>query len=299
MTTRVIATLPRERKGMSRLFGVEIEFHGSRYDASEAIRLAGVEIQDHGYQGHSNVHWVMKADASVQGGGEVVSPPLNFDDPLVREQVNTVVRALKSSGCSTTPMAGIHIHIDGHNMTAEQIGNLVRTFHRWEDVIMRIASSGWRTLRPRALQQYAKQIPMHKVNKIIKAKTTDQISNAWYDGYFGGDSHGHSSRFHALNLHSYFLRGTIEFRCFNSTLNAERLQGYIALCMALVQDAKNGFRRSLKLAVPLGATKSGLVPDADAPYKYMRTIMRTQAGLSKADAKILDKIWKDSQPQSP
>ena len=43
--------------------------------------------------------------------------------------------------------------------------------------------------------------------------------------------------YHALNLHSVFSKGTIEFRMFNSTLHAGEVKSYIQLCLAISHQA--------------------------------------------------------------
>lgn len=43
--------------------------------------------------------------------------------------------------------------------------------------------------------------------------------------------------YYALNLHSVFYRGTVEWRCFNSTLHAGRAAAYINLCLAMSAQA--------------------------------------------------------------
>ena len=42
-----------------------------------------------------------------------------------------------------------------------------------------------------------------------------------------------------LNLHSMFYRGTVEFRCFNSTLHAGKAAAYVNLCLAISAQAIN------------------------------------------------------------
>lgn len=37
----------------------------------------------------------------------------------------------------------------------------------------------------------------------------------------------------ALNLHSFFQKGTVEFRLFNSTLHAGKIKAYVQFCLAL------------------------------------------------------------------
>ena len=76
-------------------------------------------------------------------------------------------------------------------------------------------------------------------SKKDKNITTDSVEKIWYspanDGYCGGINHQHynSTRYHALNLHSFFQKGTVEFRLFNSTLHAGKIKAYVQFCLAL------------------------------------------------------------------
>ena len=69
--------------------------------------------------------------------------------------------------------------------------------------------------------------------------TKDKAEQIWYseanDNYWGGVNHNHynETRYHALNLHSFFSKGTVEFRLFNSTLHAGRIKAYIQFCLAM------------------------------------------------------------------
>jgi len=68
---------------------------------------------------------------------------------------------------------------------------------------------------------------------------TRKVEEIWYssanDQYHGGIDHSHynSTRYHALNLHSFFQKGTVEFRLFNSTLHAGKIKAYIQFVLAL------------------------------------------------------------------
>lgn len=53
----------------------------------------------------------------------------------------------------------------------------------------------------------------------------------------GSTEHYNWTRYYALNLHSVFFRGTVEFRCFNSTLHAGRAAAYVNLCLAMSAQA--------------------------------------------------------------
>ena len=67
--------------------------------------------------------------------------------------------------------------------------------------------------------------------------TMEQIKSMWYNGDDGSYRHYDASRYHALNLHSVFNKGTIEFRLFNSSLHAGVVKSYVQLCLAISHQA--------------------------------------------------------------
>ena len=70
-----------------------------------------------------------------------------------------------------------------------------------------------------------------------KPATMREVERLWYNGYGGRQYHYDDSRYHGLNLHSVFSKGTIEFRMFNSTLHAGEIKSYIQLCLAISHQA--------------------------------------------------------------
>ena len=64
-----------------------------------------------------------------------------------------------------------------------------------------------------------------------------EFETLWYNGDSRRNVHYDYSRYHALNLHSVFSKGTIEFRMFNSTLHAGEVKSYIQLCLAISHQA--------------------------------------------------------------
>lgn len=306
-----------------RKFGLEIEV-GTLHSADELVEMlaeAGITCINSAYthQGNSMTDWMLKSDGSLGGlrdaegrslsGYEFVSPPLDFDDPDQRGQVDVVASVLERT-CTPVPQGGIHVHIeavndDGSQMTGRQIGSVVRFFHKFEDAIYRIASSGWAELRPGA-RTYAKSIPEEAVQAICKARTNADVRAVWDGNY---STNGRSmwtsaslDRYFAVNLRSYFMRNTIEFRCFNSTVNGKRMQAYIALSMAMVQDARHGHARYTKKNYPLGSMYSGAVTEQALMLRLQQVLRSagrdTHVLMSEADWKNLRKTcWRDSVPQ--
>ena len=76
------------------------------------------------------------------------------------------------------------------------------------------------------------------------------LADIWYPSHgedYGRNHHYNGSRYHMLNYHATFTKGTIEFRLFQfdeptaerrGGLHAGQLKSYIQLCLALSQMAK-------------------------------------------------------------
>lgn len=293
---------------MPRRFGVEVEFATSGSETIpnliRELQAAGLSSQTrlHGYNGFSQNEWVVKLDGSIHDGGELVSPPLEFDNAEHRAQVYTAMGCLQRAGGKTDPRAGVHIHIDASDLSHRQIAYVARTTTKFEDAIYRIASSGWQKIRPSAYT-YAKPLTDDQVTKLARCKDEGQLKRAWYGIAGSRDEgvtyrHGHVSRYYALNLHSWFFRGTVEFRFFNSTLNPKRLSGYIVLCNGIVQDARDDSRRTVNKAVRLGDMKHGVIPEKRARHRLMQ-MLRWEATTpcSKEDLELVAYCWKNSVPQ--
>lgn len=291
-------------------FGLEVEFIGDLLAAINALREAGLEVVDgrHSHLGSSPTAWTVKRDGSVYRGGELVSPPLDFDDPAQRGQVTTAVKALQRSGATTDQCAGIHVHIEAkngnRNMTAREIAAVVRFTYKFEDAIYRIASSGWESIRGGA-RTYARPIPEATAQAIMKVKSRDELRRVWSGMWGRRGSRGlllAQTRYTATNLEALEAHNTIEFRYFNSSVNPVRIQTYIALCMAIVDDARNGFSRSVKKSYRVGDMASGRVSEK-AVLLRLQQILRTNSKDTKIcmgdeDWKNLRTIcWKGSRPQ--
>jgi hypothetical protein len=290
---------------MARLFGLEIEFMGDRAALVRELRAAGLQVRDARYTEAptpGDRTWMVKTDASVLGGGELVGPPLDFDNPEERAQVDTAIAALRRAGARTADAAGIHVHVDARDLDARQVAAVGRFFAKYEDAIYRMASSGWNKIRSGS-KIYAKPLTTDQKQGLMKVRNENGLKKAWYgenvgEFYAPTSQHGHRSRYCGLNLHSWFYRGTIEFRVFNSSLNAERIQCYIAMSVAIVQDARQGHRCSIKTAKPVGSMLQMDEAGQKQEFYNFAYCLRYRAGLSKDDLKSMHKFWADSKPQA-
>ena len=90
------------------------------------------------------------------------------------------------------------------------------------------------------------------IEQLNQKKPTNmaQFADIWYTtngANYGRNQHYNDSRYHMLNYHATFTKGTIEFRLFQfdkpadgrkNGLHAGQLKSYIQLCLALSQLAK-------------------------------------------------------------
>ena len=163
---------------------------------------------------------------------EFVTPPLGYEDI---ELLQNIIRKLRESGAKSHSSCGIHIHVDGANHNANSLRRLVNFMTSRQDLIYEALEIGNRADHWCHKLNSALLIEMKKDKNLSKEKA-EQI---WYssanDGYCGGVSHEHynKTRYHGVNLHSYFSKGTVEFRLFNSTLHAGKIKAYVQFCLAI------------------------------------------------------------------
>lgn len=163
---------------------------------------------------------------------EFVTPPLKYEDI---ELLQNIVRELKQAGAIANRSCGIHIHIDGANHTPQSLRRLVNFMTARQNLIYEALKIGSRANR------WCKKLSPELLNEMKKKNnlSAEEIESIWYsrhnDGYYGGVDHQHYNvtRYHGVNLHSYFSKKTVEFRLFNSTLHAGKIKAYIQFCLAV------------------------------------------------------------------
>ena len=239
----------------NQLFGVEVEMTGITRE--KAARLVAGVLGTTPSHPESNCYhtrtiadqaarkWKIMRDSSItpirnddtsepldEYRVEFVTPPLNYSDI---ELLQNIIRKLRENGAKTHSSCGIHIHVDGANHTAVSLRRLVNFMTARQDLIYEALQIGDR-----------ESSWCHKLNKTLldamkkdKNLTKEKAEEVWYsranDGYCGGIDHQHynSTRYHGVNLHSFFTKGTVEFRLFNSTLHAGKIKAYIQFCLAV------------------------------------------------------------------
>lgn len=165
---------------------------------------------------------------------ELVSPILTYEDIGTLQEL---IRQLRHAGAVSESKydCGIHIHIDSKPHTPQSLRNIVNLMASKEDLIYKSLQID--PVRMRYCKKVNEQL-LQTINK-KKPKTIQHLADLWYSGY-GSERrsrHYHSSRYHSLNLHSTFTKGTVEFRLFNGTTHAGKIRSYIVFCLAISHQA--------------------------------------------------------------
>lgn len=239
----------------NQLFGVEVEMTGITREKAAAIvaEVLGTTpsqpdsscYETRTIVDHAARKWKVMRDSSItpvrnDGGSEplddyrveFVTPPLNYEDI---ELLQRIIRKLKENGAKPHNSCGIHIHVDGANHNPKSLRRLVNFMTSRQDLIYEALEIGNRANHW-----------CHKLNSALLAEmkkdknlSKERAEQIWYsranDGYCGGVNYQHynETRYHGVNLHSYFSKGTVEFRLFNSTLHAGKIKAYIQFCLAV------------------------------------------------------------------
>lgn len=217
-------------------FGMEIETVGITRDAlARAIHsVVGGTVRGDQVQDARGRVWRAVPDGSLSSGfysGEVVTPILEWGDI---ETLQQVIRALRAAGARADASCGIHIHVDGSRFDAKSLTNLVKLVNKQERLIEHALK-----IDPRRRQRYCRPIDQDFLARLERqpARALDEVKTAWYGRYVGRVDRYDQSRYHGLNLNSFFYRGTIEWRSFNSVLHAGKAKAYLHLVLAIAAMA--------------------------------------------------------------
>lgn len=204
--------------------------------------------------------WKFVRDGSIDSTSEeqveMVTPVLRYGD---METLQELCRLLRRMGAKSNAGlgCGVHIHIgaDGHNAkTLRNLANIMASHERLLADALRIDQN--------RMADYCKTVDPAFLKRLNREKpeTLSGLADIWYgsqnaDYGESRNAHYNQSRYHMLNLHATFTKGTIEFRLFQfdeptaerkGGIHAGQLKSYIQLCLALSQMAKEAKSASPK-----------------------------------------------------
>lgn len=214
--------------------------------------------------------WHIEEDSSIthRGGFELISPILSGMSGLV--QVYHFLEMLgRIKGIEIDASCGFHVHhgVDEKTFTCKQLQQLVRIVHCMEDYFYLLIPGNRRenaTCRPVEVDVKAFLDPL--ICAADPETAIERIKELWYsrENRFEADEEPKGkydkTRYHGLNLHSYWYRSTIEFRYHSAVLhNRDEAMQWIIFTQFLVELSEGRIPEILML------------PDAN---KWLKTIYK-------------------------
>lgn len=256
----------------ARKFGVELEVIGGRnvraYTLAAALTNAGVTCEAQGYNHSTSNVWKIVPDGSLRGFNamELVSPPMTFDAASVAT-LRTVCGVLNSLGVTVNGSCGFHVHVDASDLEAKQLKNLVAMFCQFESAMDTLVpasrrSSEWARSNARRLACVAGDM----LTAVERAESAADL-RAMHGG----------NRYQKLNLEALGRHGTVEFRQAAGTTNADKVVGWVAMCVGLVSSSRK--LRSLRSKTQF--TFSRLLGRVQAEYRPLLVARRRELAASE------------------
>ena len=139
---------------------------------------------------------------------EMNSPKLEYSE---MGKLQEVVRALRHAGAVVNSSCGMHVHVDASKHTPQSLKNALSIMYSKEDILFKALKVDER--RVERWCQKVREPMLERIRKLPTNTTMERLKREWYEGGDGSYEHYNWTRYYALNLHSVFYRGTLEWRC--------------------------------------------------------------------------------------
>ena len=213
----------------------EIKFHKSNskqktINKSERFIAAEIEVKDLSNKKNEVNSIIKKWNGSVVEDGsladtgfEINTSPANGD--LFIKQVSEICAELNKNKAVTGKTCGLHIHVDARDFNYYDIARLMKLYIPLEPVFFKMVPAHRR-------DGHYSRICAEKYNKLLAEignKSATEIRKEVISYVYTGAERNNrrkkysDARYDALNVHSWFYRGTIENRMFEGTTDAQQI----------------------------------------------------------------------------
>ena len=267
-------------------FGIEIEFYSPK-DMNltcTALRRKVRNLKIDTYSAYGN-SWKLTTDGSLHqmegfNGMELVSPVLDTDSVSNVRVVRKVCEALQAMGCVVNVNCGLHVHIDGTDLTAEQIKTVFHRYTKFENVIDLMVPCN-----RRGEYVYYTKGGNSVIQNVEACQTKEALMRVLNDRYY------------KVNLCALQRHGTIEFRQHSGSINPTTILNWVdflvsfvkASCTVIAAPAVRRGRRPANTGMAAGCQKVYDVFMAShrngGGTLYLSTIA-TRTGLAASSIKV-------------
>lgn len=231
-------------------FGVEIEAYGiTRIELVAELRAAGINVQDSQYTHATTPHWKIVSDGSLTGENtfELVSPILEGEQGL--RTLKTVCLIVSGLEAKLNKTCGLHIHFDARDFNLTTWKNLFINYAKLEEQIDSFMPRSRRAnnnyyCRSMKFENYESKINSVNHLQSLEAGLTELRRTTVQN-----------ERYYKLNIQSYWIHKSVEFRQHSGTTKFEKIKNWILFLARMIEFSKsaqleNGNWDSLKRFLP-------------------------------------------------
>lgn len=222
-------------------FGVELEFLmpvGMAADRlAAAIQAVGVPCHAESYGHVTGSHWKIVTDGSLGDytrGRELVSPVLRGEAGF--DALRKACTVLERVGCKVSKKCGLHVHVGVRSEPIDFFKNLVRLYASAERAIDSFMAPSRRG--PEGGNGFCKALRVSE-RALDLATNLDGVARAI--GQTPGAANARNGgRYYKVNVQSYWQHGTVEFRHHQGTVDANKAENWVRLCLRMCLTCRAG-----------------------------------------------------------
>ncbi|MGI4873686.1 MAG: amidoligase family protein [Janthinobacterium lividum] len=261
----LVTPTPFTPGALTRTFGVEIEAFGvTRAALLAELRAQGLEAQDAGYTHSTTSHWKIVSDGSITGANsfELVSPILRGLEGLA--ELEKACRALKICNAQVNSSCGLHVHFGATDLSLEPLRQLVRNYLVLEPTIDQLMPAARRANNATyCLGLLRGRTQAEAERAILTATSPEALATAANGG----------SRYHKVNLQSYFRQRTVEFRQHSGSTDYEKISMWVKFLHNLIDYSCQHLATP---ALPVEQLTTFNQRDIATYYQRRRTVLATR-----------------------
>jgi len=207
----------------NRKFGVEIEFKGAQAAAVAAtLKQFDLDCEVESYNHKSRHHWKVVPDSSVDGGYELVSPPIRGEEGFTA--LLKALVALRAVGARPDEQCGLHVHVDAEDLNGPTLAHLVGRYARHEIELDQLMTPS----RRQSCNRFCKSL-ISLEETFCRTAPTDSAAAI---------ARRMPERYYKLNLLAYERHGTVEYRHHHGTIEPEQILPWVRFCLNFVETSR-------------------------------------------------------------
>ena len=267
------------------------------FDRNPVKRLMGAEVEAYASQ------WLKVGKVMKKWGGGIVEDgsirPVGGRDfevntapamgSLFVNQMNELGEAFAAHGVQSNTSCGVHVHVDASSYKWWDMRKLIRLYERVEDEMYAVCAPyrSWGRYSLKCGRKFYDWFVLGvKEPKRFKAKVMEGLyglgpieltgvrAKRAVENATSIKSNGH--RYNSLNIHSWFLRGTVEFRHYHGSTNVENITNWAIVCGTLITLAEKLSDADIDAVPTAGTWLRQQMPSAIADWMAARTVYMTQ-----------------------